>query len=162
MKKIQRIYTVGSEWAYFKIYTGPHISDKILSKEIEDLVRLYLRNKVIDQWFFIRYADPDTHLRVRFHLSDTDKIGYVISAFYKKFNRLVQDRIVHKIQMDTYVREIERYGENHIVMAEQLFCIDSECVVNIIKHLPDEYVRGLVAFKLIDSILTAFGSDIWA
>lgn len=69
----------------------------------------------------------------------------------------MQNRIVHKIQMDTYVREIERYGRNHIVCAEQLFCIDSNCVVNIVRNLPNEYARGLAAFKLVDTILTAFG-----
>lgn len=159
MKNIQRIYTVGSEWVYFKIYTGSYIADDILVKEIRQLVGLYRKNRIADCWFFIRYADPDTHVRVRFHLIDTDQIGYVVSTFYQKLNRLVQDRIVHRIQMDTYVREIERYGEAYIAYAEQLFCIDSECVVNLVKNLSNEYSRGLVAFKLTDSVLTAFGLD---
>lgn len=76
MKTIQRIYTIGSEWAYFKIYTGANMADDILVKELAQLVGLYLKNKVIDHWFFIRYADPDTHIRVRFHLTDPGNIGF--------------------------------------------------------------------------------------
>ena len=74
-------------------------------------------------------------------------------------NYLVQQGVIHKIQMDTYVRELERYGREHIINAERLFGIDSRCIVNILRGISDEYMRGLVAFKLVDSIFSAFGLD---
>ena len=164
MKKetVQRIFTVGSEWAYFKIYAGAYMADGLLVREIMPLAARLMRESTADCWFFIRYADPERHLRVRFHLTDRNKLGYVISLVYERLDRYVQERTVQKIQMDTYVREIERYGREHMECAERLFCTDSRCVTGLLKVLPDERMRSMAAFRLGDAILTAFGMDMMA
>ena len=114
---------------------------------------------IAKSWFFIRYADPEPHIRLRLNVSNVEFIGTVISCLSGNLNYLVQQGVIHKIQMDTYVRELERYGREHIINAERLFGIDSRCIVNILRGISDEYMRGLVAFKLVDSIFSAFGLD---
>ena len=65
-----RTFIPGSEWIYFKIYTGTKTADAILKNELYGFVSEMLKNKVIDKWFFIRYNDPDFHIRLRIHLKE--------------------------------------------------------------------------------------------
>ena len=45
MKKetVQRVFTVGSEWAYFKIYVGAYMADGLLVREIMPLAARLMR-----------------------------------------------------------------------------------------------------------------------
>jgi thiopeptide-type bacteriocin biosynthesis protein len=78
MSKIKRNFIVGEEWLYYKIYCGNYTADKILINEVQTIVNKLFRKKLIDQWFFIRYYDPDFHLRIRFHLINLNAITEVI------------------------------------------------------------------------------------
>lgn len=118
---IQRSFIVGDNWLYYKIYTGSRTSDMILLEIIKPLTESLLYNDVIDKWFFIRYADPKPHLRIRFHCTETKNIGVVISELLPFFKELINQDLVWKIQIDTYNRELERYGENTIIISESLF-----------------------------------------
>ena len=67
--------------------------------------------------------------------------------------------IVNKLQTDTYIREIERYGDSTIANAEVIFHLDSTFVLNILKYFADngdDLKRHLVTIKCIDEILTGF------
>jgi lantibiotic biosynthesis protein len=59
-------------------------------------------------WFFVRYADPRPHLRIRFHSKD----GHfdVISAVARWATELMKRQLCESFSFDTYEREIERYG----------------------------------------------------
>lgn len=127
--KIQRNFSIGSEWLYFKLYGGVKVADKILLENIKPLVEELLQKKLIDYWFFIRYSDPDNHLRVRFHLPDTSKIGDVILLFYQFIRPAESVKYIWKIQTETYVRELERYGFENITLSEKLFFFDSQSIL---------------------------------
>ena len=145
---------------YFKIYTGFRTADDVLARFIYPTVRKLESEGAARDWFFIRYADPEPHIRLRLHISGKECIGTVISRLYGRLNGLVQQGVIHKIQMDTYVRELERYGRERIAGTERMFGIDSRCITDILRVSSDEYMRGIAAFKLIDSIYYAFGFDI--
>lgn len=157
--KIERTFSIGSEWLYYKIYCGVKIADKILTEVIKPLTEQLIKNKLIDNWFFIRYADPDVHLRLRFHLSDTSKIGEVVSLFYKAANEYQTSGLIWKIQTDTYQREIERYGVATMILSEQLFYYDSKYTIKFldqIKGSEGEELRWLFGIKTIDELLNLF------
>lgn len=62
------------------------------------------------------------------------------------------------MQLDTYSRELERYGEHLIEEAESVFCTDSECILSILKDLNgNENYRWMIALKLINALLSDFG-----
>ena len=158
MSVIQRTFIPGSQWVYFKIYTGEKTADDILVKTIAPTIRKLQNELYIDKWFFIRYSDPDFHLRIRLFVSGTQDIGEVINSFYQKLKKWNKDNFLWKVQLDTYNRELERYSAHLIEEAESLFYADSECILSIIKKLNNnENYRWMIALKLIDELLSDFG-----
>jgi thiopeptide-type bacteriocin biosynthesis protein len=158
-----RTFIPGSEWIYFKIYTGTKTADAILKNELYAYVREMLKNGVADKWFFIRYSDPDFHLRLRLHLKGTRNFSIVFSRFFETFIPLVSAGLVWNIQCDTYQREMERYGVNTISIIEDLFFMDSEFVIKLLHLLNEEdpeQHRWKLAMVLIDSFLSAFSFDL--
>ena len=156
MKKVQRTYLPGSDWLYFKIYTGVVTADKIMANEIFKFIRKLKMEGLITQWFFIRYSDPDFHLRVRVRVKDVSDIGTILSLFYTIIERLEARNLIWKVQIDTYQRELERYHEKLIEDTESFFYIDSEYTVKIIQKIVahKEDYRWMIAFKMIDSLLS--------
>ena len=161
---IRRTFPIGTEWLYYKIYTGIKTADSVLSNHIKPLTEDMLKNGLIDKWFFIRYTDPDQHLRVRFHIPDMNNYGKVISKMSGSINALMDDRMVWKIQTDTYDREIERYGGAFLIEdCENYFCHDSVFVADLVNSIRDaENIRWIAGFRAVDELLNSFGFDIEA
>ncbi len=158
--KTQRNFSLGSEWIYFKFYTGSKGCDLILTNVIKPVVSELLENNLIDNWFFVRYADPEKHLRFRLHLSKIANFGKVIEIINKATLGLENDGIIWKIQTDTYQREMERYGENVIELTEKLFCEDSMAIITMLNQVwgdERESVRWQWCLKMIDVYLNDFG-----
>nr|WP_299417283.1 lantibiotic dehydratase [uncultured Emticicia sp.] len=157
--KIQRNFSIGSEWLYFKLYCGVKVADKILLENIKPLIEELLDKPLIDYWFFIRYSDPDNHLRVRFHLSDTSKIGEAIQLFYQFIRPAEEAKYIWKIQTDTYARELERYGFENITLSEKLFFFDSQSTLFFLASTEGderEHIRWLWGMRAIDDLLSSF------
>ena len=160
---VKRIYIPGSEWIYFKVYTGIKSADWILYGKLFPVIKKLIKLKVIDKFFFIRYADPDFHIRVRFHLTEKSLLGNVLSSLYRVLNPLVDKRVVWKIEMDTYKRELERYNKSLIEETESIFCVDSIFIIQIIKLLDNNEnkdSRWMISLALLDRTLTDFGFDV--
>ena len=154
-----RTFIPGSEWVYFKIYTGAKTADAILKNELYEYVNDLLKNAIIDKWFFIRYNDPDFHIRIRLHLMETRNFNLVFTRFSDTCNPLINAGLVWNIQCDTYQREIERYGSITISDMEDYFYIDSKFVIKLLHQLNDvhtEQHRWELSLVLIDSFLSAF------
>lgn len=162
MKTVQRTFIPGSRWVYFKLYAGTKKVDNILACDIPFIVKSLCKNGWIDKWFFIRYADPDFHLRVRILVTDEKYVGEVIRLFYGRLDTLVKSGLIWKIQLDTYNRELERYGESLIEEAETIFYIDSACMVSLLKKIKgkEENCRWMIALYLIDTFLSDFSMNI--
>lgn len=156
-------FSIGSEWLFLKIYCGIKTIDSIISDKLTSITNKLIHDKVIDKWFFIRYADPDIHIRLRLHVIDFSKYGYILELINSTFDYLINDNIVFKLQMDTYKRELERYGHNTITLVEDLFFYDSVFVSNLIENLGienRELIRWKIAIKSVDAFLNDFGYDL--
>lgn len=156
---MKRNFIIGDEWLYYKIYCGPKTADEILTQIVKPLTEEFLLNGIIDKWFFIRYADPNKHLRVRFHYNKTKHILVIINTINKLIKPYVEQNLVNNILIDTYKRELERYGNESIELAEELFFHDSEMSVNfldLIEGDEGEVIRWLFSLRAIDSLLTDF------
>jgi thiopeptide-type bacteriocin biosynthesis protein len=161
MKSIQRTFLPGSQWVYIKLYTGNKIADDMLIQVISPVIKELKKKIYIDKWFFIRYTDPDFHLRIRLWVIDVQYIGEIICLFQKKMNYWNKNNLLWKMQLDTYNRELERYGGPLIEEAESLFYSDSECILSVLKKLNNnENYRWMIALKLIDSLLSDFSFEI--
>ena len=153
----------GSEWVFFKIYTGKNTADEILKNELIEYIKDLSLNSCIDKWFFIRYSDPDFHIRLRLHLlKNSYCFNTVFLRFFYFFQPLIENNLIWNIQCDTYQREISRYGANTISLVEEIFFVDSEHIINLLLKTSkknSDYSWQL-ALVLIDSFMTAFSIQI--
>ena len=160
MHSLQRTFIPGDSWVYYKIYTGAKTSDILLKELLKPITEKLIDEEIIDQWFFIRYADPKHHIRIRFHCKDKNNIGKVIGGLHEGLAAFVKADLVWKIQLDTYNREIERYGVKHIALAEKLFYHESQMIVNLLDLIggqDGEEIRWLFGIRALDSMLADFG-----
>jgi thiopeptide-type bacteriocin biosynthesis protein len=160
---LKRTFIVGDEWLYYKFYTGPKTADVILTEMIKPVTGELLSHQLIDYWFFIRYADPQLHTRVRFHLGDPQNIAPVIQAIRSYSTPYIEKNLVWKIQLDTYQREVERYGINSMDLSEKWFFYDSKMIVDMLSLIEGdegERIRWLFALRAVDTMLDDFRFDL--
>ena len=150
-----RIFYPGSEWLYFKIYTGVKTSDLVLLEVIKPFVEQLQNEHVIKKWFFIRYNDPKPHLRIRFNISNLNNYNYILEKINSLFGEYLNSGEISNVIIDTYKRELERYGESSIEYAEELFFRSSELILNFLEY--DDEEKIMVALFYIDCILSELG-----
>jgi thiopeptide-type bacteriocin biosynthesis protein len=156
---MERAFCIGSNWLYYKIYTGVKMADVILLEKLYPVIQELKDENRIQKWFFIRYKDPDEHIRIRFYSENIENTSIVISKLYPVLNMLLQESTIWKVQTDTYQREIERYGENTIEDSETIFWHDSEMIINYLalkKTFRKEETHLLFSFMAIDQLLNSF------
>lgn len=157
--RLKRSFVLGEEWIYYKFYSGAQTADRILEEAIRPFVNHLLAKNKIDRWFFIRYADPDLHLRVRLHFTKPGSVGIIIRTIYKYINKFVEKELIWKVQTDTYQREIERYGLFTIELSERIFFLDSSLFLIVLPYFKNpkgETQRWHFALKSIDFLLDCF------
>jgi len=161
MSAIRRSFIPGSRWVYFKLYTGQKTADDLLIRGFLPILRKMQKEHYLEKWFFIRFSDPDFHLRIRLLTNDSQCIGEIIRLFYQQLEKWNDRHLLWKVELDTYNRELERYGNRLIEEAESIFCADSECILSIIKDINlNENYRWMIALKLINELLSDFGLSI--
>jgi len=148
---MNRKFPPGSEWLYLKIYTGVKTADLILEEAIQPVVDDLQRNNDISKWFFIRYNDPKPHLRVRFMLSNTRVYSKTLDKINDVLSEYLESGEISNIVIDTYNRELERYGDHTIEEAESLFCTSSEFALQCLYYNDEEKI--IVSLFYIDKIL---------
>ena len=155
----QRRFSVGSEWLYLKIYTGEKVADSLLVDDLYPTIQQLLGTQIINQFHFVRYKDIDPHLRLRFRGNPhVEFYHYVIRAVERALHTHIQQGEVHKIQTDTYQRELERYGMERIDVCEALFYQDSVSTLQFLSQTGetfDENLRFGFAIHKIDAILNS-------
>ncbi len=162
-KKAQPKFLVGSEWIYYKFYCGEKSADKVLTECIFRILEVLTENTVGYTWFFIRYNDPMPHIRFRINVKNIEDIGKVIALVNSEIKSYAENGLIWKVQLDTYEREISRYGSSSIESVEKLFYFDSECTLKILNYIRGRYYdseRWLICLKAIDSLLAAFSYSI--
>jgi len=152
MEAPSRKFIPGSQWLYIKIYTGVKTADIILEEAIHPLLQYLEHKELIKKWFFIRYHDPKSHLRIRFELSDTGRFDDVLSQITSSLEDYIHSGEISDFRLDTYDREIERYGAVCIEEAEFLFWKSSELILHEYLRFDDEE-KIIVSLFYIDAML---------
>lgn len=153
---VKKKFIIGEEWLYYKIYCGVKTTDLLLTDVFKPLINKLLSKNKIDQWFFIRYHDSDNHLRLRFHFQKIEHLGSVINSVKETLTPYLNNNSIHTISIDTYKRELSRYGTKTIKQVERLFFNDSLCIVSAITLIESEDLLLLFAMKNTDDLLTNF------
>lgn len=156
---MNRVFSLGSEWLYFKVYSGYKIADVILLEYLKEKIEWLESKNHIKKWFFIRYNDSDSHLRIRFQVHNSEAVFQVIKELNPVFEDLLHKNFIWKVQNDTYLREIERYGVQTIVDSETLFYFDSKMIMDYLSlknNFEKEETQLLFSLLSTDSFLNAF------
>ncbi len=155
----QRNFIFGSEWVYYKLYCGAKASDTILQYGIANCLKNAQKLKMLKTWFFIRYEDPEPHLRVRFQLKDVSQLQEFIVIFNKAIEAYINNGSIWKIQLETYERELERYGFETIEYNEAIFCANSNLFLKLLSITEGEEredLRWKLALKVADETMDRF------
>jgi thiopeptide-type bacteriocin biosynthesis protein len=158
----QRNFLPGSEWLFAKIYASPSQVDRLLIEHIKPLVEEVLASGDADSWFFIRYGDPHGHLRLRFHGNPRILSARLLPRLWECLDQQQQGK-VWRVQLDTYEREVERYGGlAGIRIAECLFRLDSELVLALLSAIAGRLgadLRWRLGFLSVHTLLAGIGLD---
>lgn len=131
---IRRTCVPGSDWLSLKLYAGPLAVDDLVRETIGPRASELVDEGLARLWFFVRYADPHHHLRVRFQGEPRVLRRALLPRLEAALAPMLADGRVWKVQWDTYEREVERYGgPAGIPLCEELFHGDSRAVVDLLR-----------------------------
>lgn len=161
----ERILPPTSNCLYLKLYTGSATADLVLRDAIAPLAARAMGSGAADRWFFLRYLDPQNHLRVRFG-GEPARLREIIDWLPEFLDPLLSEGRVWKWQLDTYEREVERYGGPAAMeIAERIFHADSDAVLAVLEDLAGDRGadwRWRLALVGIDRLLADFDFELAA
>ncbi|MGE0555547.1 MAG: lantibiotic dehydratase, partial [Gemmatimonadales bacterium] len=144
-----------------KLYGGPAVADRLLP-ELETLVRSLDRSDALDNWFFVRYRDPDPHLRLRFRPGD---IG--ARELARRILPVVEDwrarGLGHRIVVDRYRPEHRRWGgATRTAPVERWFRADSEAALMLLsdERAGERAERLALGARGADDLLAGLSFDL--
>jgi thiopeptide-type bacteriocin biosynthesis protein len=126
----QRIFLPGDGWLFIKVYMHDAFTDTILVDLVLPLLRKYKKNQSGFKWFYIRYQDPGHHLRLRF-FTGSESYHALLTDLMLKFKPLVANGKIADILVESYQRELEKYGAEMIDEVEAFFYADTEFILDI-------------------------------
>ncbi|MFF7654279.1 lantibiotic dehydratase [Streptomyces sp. NPDC007983] len=156
-----RTHVPGGEWLYAKVYVPGALQPHVLARHLPRLAAPdVLEAAEVDTWFFLRYADPDPHLRLRFH-GEPDRLWRVLLPAVRAWGEELRTAgLAGRLVLDTYEPEVERYGGPAAIgHAERAFHTDSAAVLQQLTASPGGGTEPVVAAGLgILAALTPFGT----
>lgn len=115
-----------NDWIYFKFYGVDKRIKEFLGIELINLVSELYEHNIIDKFFYIRYSDPDNHVRFRVKLNDEENKIKLLTLVDEFVKNQIDKGLMSKVEIDMYFKELERYGGvEPFKKVEQAFCDDS-------------------------------------
>ncbi|MGW0136356.1 lantibiotic dehydratase [Streptomyces sp. NPDC003299] len=144
-----------SPWAYLKLYGTTDRATEVLTVHLPRLL-LDFGSNAPDAWF-IRYADPDSHLRLRLRLASANAFGDAASRIAAWAAELRHEGLIQRVQWDTDEPETGRYGSGAVLQAaERYFAADSAAAIAQLVMPTDQGTRlAITAASMVD-IATGF------
>jgi lantibiotic biosynthesis protein len=153
---VQRSFMPGSDWLYVKLYCGYSSADMLITDLIQPLAGKLQKAGIIKKWFFIRYNDPGHHLRIRFYNSDAGFWKEAMEQLTAAAAPWIAEGRITKVQLDSYDRELERYGAAKFDFAESFFHLDSQVSTLLLKINEIAGLKWLAAMLNCDALLSDF------
>ncbi|WP_324787041.1 lantibiotic dehydratase [Streptomyces sp. H51] len=144
-----------SPWAYLKLYGNADRASEVLSRHLPRLLSEF-GGSTPDVWFS-RYADPDSHLRLRLRLPSPEYFGEAVQRTAAWAAELRSEGLIQRVQWDTDSPEIGRYGTGPALeAAERYFVADSTAAIaQLVLPIPETSRPAITAASIVD-IATAF------
>ena len=150
----------GSDWLYLKLYGAGEWHDNLIMYYISQFADNLLSDNKIDKYFFMRYTDPEKHIRLRFNGKNIMNNLYDITEWLRQLCEL---GVISRYELGCYDREIERYGGlDGIEIAEDIFYMDSRIVEKLLLYMKEEkitYSKEMIGTIMVISYMEQFGWD---
>lgn len=155
----RELHLPGGDWLYGKVFGPLAGQDEVVRKWLPALVTA-MESQGSDLWFFIRYADPEPHLRLRFRVGRAARWAGLLAAVHDWVDVLRDVGLAHRLELDGYDPEVERYGgPEAMAAAHRAFEYDSRATMALLDVLAR--TRGLpldvVAAASIAELVRSFG-----
>ncbi|GII91354.1 lantibiotic dehydratase [Sinosporangium siamense] len=144
-----------SSWAFAKLYGHRDMQTPLLTAHLPELLAA---GQVPPQWWFVRYRDPEDHLRLRIQLPTPAMFTQVIEQVGAWAATLRRLGLINRMAWDTYVPETGRFGTGPAMgAAEGLFAADSTTAVTQLTHPGVGHRQVLTAASFIDLAIAFIG-----
>jgi thiopeptide-type bacteriocin biosynthesis protein len=133
-----------------------------LTSLIAPLVQGLRQTDLLRSWFFIRYFDPEVHLRLRLRGASPAAAAEISASLGSTVSGAVHEDGLWTLQFDTYDPELIRYGgPEALPCAEDIFSADSDAVVELLQqgHFRASRARWEAGVRGVDSFMSDFGLD---
>jgi lantibiotic biosynthesis protein len=161
IRAARRCRVPGSEWLYARIYAGNSRQAAILRALRAGVIEPSL-GSAAKLWFYLPFADPEPHVRIRFQGEPSKLRGIVLSRLERTLEPMLQTGAVFRLELGSYEPEFERYGGPlGVELAEQLFFVDSEAASRLVGLAEEDPELGWqLALLGIDRLLTDCGAGL--
>jgi thiopeptide-type bacteriocin biosynthesis protein len=158
-----RLRPPGSDWLYVKLYCARNLEEDLIAGPLRIFSADVLSSGLAEDWFFVRYSDPEPHVRLRFRGAPACLTRQLLPEVCKWASGLMEEELCAHFSFDTYDRELERYaGPTGLEFAEDIFCADSRAVAQILRLVLNREIdleRHALAVLTIDDLLESLGLD---
>lgn len=156
-------YSGQSDWIYVKLFLSTDHLPDFISIHLNKFISVLKEKQWIDRWFYIRYMEEKSHIRLRLHGSSEIINSHVLQVLTSWCMNCIHQQYLSDYSLHNYEREVERYGGPVLIeLVEEFFCDDSRLCSQILEklqkkllHLPAECLAVLG----IIHILQCFYSD---
>jgi thiopeptide-type bacteriocin biosynthesis protein len=149
------------DWLYVKLYAHPDRQTALLTPHLPNQLLSGWDNE--PEWWFLRYHDPQQHLRLRIRLSGTDNVGKAAARVAEWTAELRRLGLLGQVQWDTYHPETGRFGDGAaMAAAESVFAADSAAAIAQLTHSGRSGVphrHAIIAASLVE-LATSFTGGI--
>lgn len=162
--RMERLRPPGSEWLFVKLYGRPGEHDDLIGGPLREMASGAVALGLAESWYVVRYADPEPHLRVRFRGQPLGLLGHLLPHVCAWADGLVAEGRLGRFAIDTYDREVERYGgAEGMPLAEALFGHDSVAVAELLQALTRAKAnaddRLVLAVASLDDLIASIVDD---
>ncbi|MFF7838794.1 lantibiotic dehydratase [Streptomyces ossamyceticus] len=143
---------------YLQLHGHRHRQHSILTRHLPAL----LKELGVPRWWFVRYPDPDDHLRVRLTCAP-GTLGSAIERIGEWTQHLRHRGLITYAGVETYHPETARFGGPAAIdAAEQYFAADSDAAVAQLAGQAGEYApddRAMTAASMVDIAIGLLGDE---
>ncbi|MCK5821195.1 MAG: thiopeptide-type bacteriocin biosynthesis protein [Bacteroidales bacterium] len=146
--QIKQSFYPGEEWVYMKLYMGPETAEEWICyhlPRIMDSVQKDIPGAIL---FFIRFLDPDFHVRVRVYIPHRKHFSVVVNLINQHSGIMIRQGVMWKTEICTYEREVERYSVERIELFERAFSIDSDFWLRVLPLIEAQDNREDLRWKM--------------
>lgn len=137
----------GGRWSYVKLYAPPAQQEAIVAGPLRELIAQIRESQYMDRWFFLHYADPQPHLRLRVHAASEEQSQPLLQALLAWSRQLAAHDMVQHFTLETYEREVARYGGPEAIdLFECIFSANSDLCSALVAA---SYTRQLTLDPLV-------------